>query len=81
MCKLMSLIIIFCIVGSNCASLFYIKHLTYDMELMRRIIQGALNALDYLHRNNVVHKQVDASSVYINSKGIINIIAFMCTSA
>lgn len=45
------------------------------MELIRRIIQGTLNALDYLHRNNVVHKQVSASSVYVNSKGII--ITFM----
>lgn len=43
------------------------------MELLKHIIRGVLAALDYLHRNNVVHKEIDDSCVYLNHKGVVKV--------
>ncbi|CAH1116543.1 unnamed protein product [Phaedon cochleariae] len=44
-----------------------------DMEFLKHISRGVLTALDYLHRNNVIHKYLEASCVYINDLGVVRI--------
>ena len=38
--------------------------------MLRHIITGVLSALEFLHRNNVVHKELCSSCVYLSKKGI-----------
>ena len=41
--------------------------------MLRYLAIGLLTALSYLHENNVVHKDLRDSSVYITSKGTIKL--------
>lgn len=41
--------------------------------MLRYIAIGVLNALEFLHRNNVVHKDLKDSCVYIDNKGIVKL--------
>lgn len=43
------------------------------MELLKHIIRGVLSALDYLHRNNVVHKEISDTCVFLNHKGVVKV--------
>lgn len=43
------------------------------MELLKHIVRGVLSALDYLHRNNVVHKKLNDTCVFLNHKGVVKV--------
>lgn len=64
------------LLGTNCYSLFTNQDLKVDTEYLKHIARGILIGLDYLHRNNVVHKDLRESCIYINDCGklIISII-------
>ena len=54
--------------GINLA--FYLKeNLPVDVDLLRHHSAGILYALVYLHSNNVVHKDLRGTSVFIGKSG------------
>lgn len=44
-----------------------------DVELLKHIVRGVLAALDYLHRNNVVHKEIKDTCVFLNHRGVVKV--------
>ncbi|XP_044265056.1 eIF-2-alpha kinase GCN2 [Tribolium madens] len=56
--------------GPNCA-FFMNENLNVSIQFIKYVAKGVLTALDYLHRNNVVHKDIRESCVYISEKGIV----------
>lgn len=61
------------ILGSNCNSLFIKETIPADVDMLRYIVTGVLNALDFLHRNNVVHKDLRDSCVYLDNNGNVKL--------
>ncbi|CAH1982227.1 unnamed protein product [Acanthoscelides obtectus] len=59
--------------GSNCSSLFLSPNVKVDLDQLKYIAKGTLIALDYLHRNNVVHKDIRDSCIYLSDSGHIKI--------
>nr|CAI5827878.1 unnamed protein product [Callosobruchus analis] len=59
--------------GSNCSSLFLSPNVKVDLDQLKYIAKGTLIALDYLHRNNVVHKDIKDSCIYLSDSGHIKI--------
>lgn len=57
------------IIGSNCFSLFLNQNIKVDIDFIKYIAKGILTSLEYLHRNNVVHKDIKDTNVYINDIG------------
>lgn len=55
--------------GANCNALFIRENLPVDMDMLRYIACGVLSALDFLHRNNVVHKELRDSCIFIDNNG------------
>lgn len=49
------------------------ENICADIDMIRYIAIGVLNALDFLHRNNVVHKDLRDSFVFIDNKGLIKL--------
>lgn len=41
--------------------------------MLRYIASGVLNALEFLHRNNVVHKELRDSCVFIDNNGVVKL--------
>ena len=57
--------------GPNC--LFFMnENFSVNIQFVKYVAKGVLTALDYLHRNNVVHKDIRESCVYITEKGKCN---------
>lgn len=54
--------------GPNC-SFFINENFTVSLQFIRCVARGVLTALDYLHRNNVVHKDIRENCVYVTEKG------------
>lgn len=54
--------------GPNC-SFFLNENFNVSVQFIKYVSKGVLTALDYLHRNNVVHKDIRESCVYISEKG------------
>lgn len=50
-------------------SLFIYENIAVDIDMLQHIASSVLSALDFLHRNNVVHKEVTHSCIYFNNKG------------
>jgi len=44
-----------------------------EMGLLRTVCEGVLNGLEYLHRNNVVHRDLRDTSIFIESDGNVKI--------
>lgn len=59
------------LLGINCKSFLF--HQNIDLEMLRHIIGGVLSALDYLHRHNVVHKEITATCVFLDHKGVVKV--------
>lgn len=59
--------------GIHCKTLLFYENATSDVEFVKYIARGTLQALDYLHRNNVVHKGIESSCIYVNDKGIVKV--------
>ncbi|CAG9859480.1 unnamed protein product [Phyllotreta striolata] len=64
------------IFGVNCYSLFTSQSMKVDVDYLKYIARGVLVGLEYLHRNNVVHKDLKDSNVYINSFGTVEVSNF-----
>ncbi|KAG5896432.1 hypothetical protein JTB14_022511 [Gonioctena quinquepunctata] len=60
------------ILGSNCSALLS-QSIKLDSGFLKHIAKGVLMALDYLHRNNVVHKDLKDSSVYLCKLGNVKV--------
>lgn len=61
------------ILGSNCNSLFIKENIPAEIDMLRYIATGILNALEFLHRNNVVHKALRDSCVFVDKNGTIKL--------
>lgn len=57
--------------GVNVSALLVCENATADVDLVRHVAGGVLGALEFLHRNNVVHKQVGDACVYIKEDGSV----------
>lgn len=44
-----------------------------DIDTLRHLAAGVLSALQYLHQNNVVHKDLRDTSVHIDSMGVVKL--------
>lgn len=44
-----------------------------DIDLLRYLATGILSALKYLHENNVVHKDLRDTSIYIDCTGTVKL--------
>lgn len=58
--------------GTTC-SFILSENIPIETDLLRYLANGILNALRYLHDNNVVHKDLRDSSIYINNKGVVQL--------
>ncbi|CAH0551983.1 unnamed protein product [Brassicogethes aeneus] len=58
------------IFGSSCNTLFTRQNIKVNVDLLKYIAKGVLCAIDYLHRNNVVHRNLSDTCVYLSSKGV-----------
>ncbi|XP_012255300.2 eIF-2-alpha kinase GCN2 [Athalia rosae] len=60
------------VVGTTCA--FYLtENIPMDIDTLRHLAAGVLAALQFLHENNVVHKDLRDTSIYIDSNGLIKL--------
>ncbi|XP_063231098.1 eIF-2-alpha kinase GCN2 isoform X2 [Bacillus rossius redtenbacheri] len=50
-------------------SFYIVNHMPMDIEILRFSVSGILAALSFLHKNNVVHKNLRASSVFLEKSG------------
>ncbi|XP_060526951.1 eIF-2-alpha kinase GCN2 isoform X2 [Cylas formicarius] len=59
--------------GVTCFSLFTERNIEPGIDCLRYLAKGVLLALEYLHRNNVVHKNLTDSCVLVDYKGCIKV--------
>ncbi|XP_050296030.1 eIF-2-alpha kinase GCN2 isoform X2 [Anthonomus grandis grandis] len=57
----------------NYHALLTSQNLKIDLEYLKCVTKDILTALEYLHRNNVVHKSLGDSCIRIDDKGIIKV--------
>ncbi|XP_046628055.1 eIF-2-alpha kinase GCN2 [Neodiprion virginianus] len=60
------------VVGTTC-SFFLTENIPMDVDTLRHLATGVLSALQYLHHNNVVHKDLRETSVHIDSTGVVKL--------
>ncbi|XP_050446671.1 eIF-2-alpha kinase GCN2 [Cataglyphis hispanica] len=60
------------VVGTTC-SVFLMANIPIDIDTLRYLASGVLEALRYLHENNVVHKDLRDTSVYIDRMGVVRL--------
>nr|XP_022909157.1 eIF-2-alpha kinase GCN2 isoform X1 [Onthophagus taurus] len=56
--------------GLNCQELYLNNKISVGADMLRYIATDVLSALDYLHQNNVVHKEIGASSIYLTKTNV-----------
>lgn len=44
-----------------------------DIDLLRYLASGILSALKYLHENNIVHRDLRDTSIYIDYSGLVKV--------
>lgn len=49
------------------------ENIPVDIDILRHLATGVLEALRYLHENNVVHKDLRDTSVYIDRTGVVRL--------
>ncbi|KAL3285701.1 hypothetical protein HHI36_000232 [Cryptolaemus montrouzieri] len=59
--------------GSNCQSLFLVPNVKADIQYIKFIANGVLQALDHLHKKSVIHRGIKDTCVYVNNKGIVKV--------
>lgn len=55
---------------------YIVSHGSLNEKYARKFARGVASALDYCHRNNVVHRDLKIENIMINQKGDIKIIDF-----
>ncbi|KAJ8673725.1 hypothetical protein QAD02_004987, partial [Eretmocerus hayati] len=60
------------VVGTTC-SFFLSENIPADINMLRHLAIGILTALQYLHENNVVHKDLRDSSIHIDRTGLVKL--------
>ncbi|XP_043791915.1 eIF-2-alpha kinase GCN2 isoform X2 [Apis laboriosa] len=60
------------VIGSSC-SFFLLENIPVNIDFLRYLATGILSALRYLHENNVVHKDLRDTSIYIDSTGMVRL--------
>ncbi|XP_035732758.1 eIF-2-alpha kinase GCN2-like [Vespa mandarinia] len=60
------------VVGTTCA-FFLMENISIDIDILRHLASGILSALQYLHENNVVHRDLRDTSVFIDHTGVIRL--------
>lgn len=49
------------------------ENIPVDVDMLRHLATGVLEALKYLHENNVVHKDLRDTSIYIDHTGVVRL--------
>jgi serine/threonine protein kinase len=49
------------------------ENIPVDTDMLRYLAMGILSALQYLHENNVVHKDLRDSSIHIDRTGVVKL--------
>lgn len=57
------------LLGSNCNSLFINNNNKPNIDFLKHMAKEVLNALEYLHRNNVVHREINGQFVILGDTG------------
>ncbi|XP_023245579.1 eIF-2-alpha kinase GCN2 [Copidosoma floridanum] len=58
--------------GTSCS--YYLKeNIPVDKDMLKHLAVGILSALQYLHENNVVHKDLRDTNVYIDRAGLVRL--------
>ncbi|XP_034940000.1 eIF-2-alpha kinase GCN2 [Chelonus insularis] len=60
------------VVGTTC-SFFLMESIPMAIDMLRYLASGVLSALEYLHENNIVHKDLRDSSIHINHTGVVKV--------
>ncbi|XP_051161013.1 eIF-2-alpha kinase GCN2 [Leptopilina boulardi] len=60
------------VVGTTC-SYFFNDNTPVGIDMLRHLATGILLALNYLHENNVVHRDIRDSCIHIDRSGIIKL--------
>ncbi|XP_076664601.1 eukaryotic translation initiation factor 2 alpha kinase Gcn2 isoform X3 [Andrena cerasifolii] len=60
------------VIGTSCC-FFLLNNIPVDIDLLRYLATGILSALKYLHENNVVHKDLRDTSIYIDCTGTVKL--------
>ncbi|CAL7948676.1 unnamed protein product [Xylocopa violacea] len=60
------------VIGTSC-SFFLLENTPMNIDFLRYLATGILSALKYLHENNVVHKDLRDTSIYIDRTGTVRL--------
>ncbi|XP_012285402.1 eIF-2-alpha kinase GCN2 [Orussus abietinus] len=60
------------VIGTTC-SYFLAENIPLNVDMLRHLASGVLVALQYLHENNVVHKDLRDTSVHIDYSGMVKL--------
>ncbi|XP_043271459.1 eIF-2-alpha kinase GCN2 [Venturia canescens] len=63
------------VVGTTC-SFFLSDNIPVAADMLRHIASGVLDALLYLHDNNIVHRDLRDTSVHIDTTGVVKVSDF-----
>ncbi|XP_076173712.1 eukaryotic translation initiation factor 2 alpha kinase Gcn2 isoform X2 [Ptiloglossa arizonensis] len=60
------------VIGTSC-TFFLTENIPVDIDFLRYLATGILSALKFLHENNVVHKDLRDTSIYIDRTGTVKV--------
>ena len=58
-----------------------VTELNYSEDVVKNILNQAINGLEYLHRHNIIHRDLKSDNILYNSKGEIKIADFGTAAA
>ncbi|XP_077285683.1 eukaryotic translation initiation factor 2 alpha kinase Gcn2 isoform X2 [Arctopsyche grandis] len=61
------------VLGGNVSTLYLNDKIIMEVDVLRHFATGLLEAIDHLHRNNVVHKDIRDTNVFIDKMGTIRL--------
>ena len=65
--------------GHSCLDFMrHTSHQTFTEKMIKIIMRQTLIALAYLHENKLIHRNIKASSILINHKGIVKLGMLCC---